>query len=542
MPKPRVVAVLVAIAALTTIVAAVEPEFSAERLRAHVTFLADDLLEGREAGTRGYDIAANYIASQLALLGVKPGGQNGGYFVKVDLLESTLTGPTPTLTVTTSRGTQSLKHRGTALLRGPVAGGAVNLSAPLVFVGFGMKDAAVGYDDYKGLDVRGKIVLALYGSPKGIDSEVGAHLQSEQSRVAAEHGAVGIINVMTRATATAIPWQQVLELQRDESTTWVRRDGTPFDPGYGLKAAAVIEPTVAASLFVGAPKMLPQVLDEADRTGGRPQGFDLMATVKIAVAAKIRRFSSSDVVGIVEGSDPKLKDEYVVLMGHADHIGVRKDGAGDRINNGALDNAAGAATLIEVARALAVAPDRPRRSVLIVANTAEEKGLLGAESFAHSPTVPIERMVAAIDLDMPMLLYNFTDVVAYGATHSTLKGVFQKTAAAMGLTLSPDPMPEQAVFVRSDHYTMVKQGVPAVMLATGMANGGDKAWATYLSTHYHRPSDDLSLPIVWSAGARFAEFNYRAVKALADADDRPRWYANDYFGDLFAPKAVKAQN
>jgi Peptidase family M28 len=542
MPKPHVVAVLVAITALTTIVAAVEPEFSAERLRAHVTFLADDLLEGREAGTRGYDIAANYIASQLALLGVKPGGQNGGYFVKVDLLESALTGPTPTLTVTTSRGTQLLKHRGTALLRGPVAGGAVNLSAPLVFVGFGMKDATLGYDDYKGLDVRGKIVVALYGSPKGIDSEVGAHLQSEQSRVAAEHGAVGIINVMTRATATAFPWQQALEMQRDESTTWVRRDGTPFDPGHGLKAAAAVEPTVAASLFVGAPKMLAQVLDEADRTGGRPQGFDLEATVKIAVAAKVRRFSSSDVVGIVEGSDPKLKDEYVVLMGHADHIGVRKDGIGDRINNGALDNAAGAATLIEVARALAVAPDRPRRSVLIVANTAEEKGLLGAESFAHAPTVPIERMVAAIDLDMPMLLYNFTDVVAYGATHSTLKSVFQTTAAAMGLTLSPDPMPEQAVFVRSDHYTMVKHGVPAVMLATGMANGGDKAWATYLSTHYHRPSDDLSLPIVWSAGARFAEFNYRAVKALADADDRPRWYANDYFGDLFAPKAVKAQN
>jgi Zn-dependent M28 family amino/carboxypeptidase len=229
-------------------------------------------------------------------------------------------------------------------------------------------------------------------------------------------------------------------------------------------------------------------------------------------------------------------------MGHADHIGMKKEGVSDRINNGALDNAAGTATLVEVARALAVAPDRPRRSVLIVANTAEEKGLLGAESFAHAPTVPIDRMIAAIDLDMPMLLYDFTDVVAYGSTHSTLKGVFEKTAAAMGLKLSPDPMPEQAVFVRSDHYTMVKQGIPAVMLATGMANGGDKAWATYLSTHYHRPSDDLSLPIVWSAGAKFAEFNYRVVKALADGDGRPQWYANDYFGDLFAPKAVKAQN
>ena len=525
MTKPRIVACIVALATVTVVISAAEPEFSADRIRAHVTFLADDLLEGREAGTRGHEIAAGYVASQFALLGVKPGGQNGGYFFKVDLLESSLTGPAPALTVTTSRGTQTLKHRGNAFVKGPIAGAAVNVSAPLVFAGFGMKDAAVGYDDYK-----------------GIDSEVGAHLQSEQARVAAEHGAVGMISVMTRVSARAFPWQQVLDLVRDESTTWVRRDGTPFDPSYGLKASVVIEPTLADSLFIGAQKPLTQILDEGDQTGGRPQGFELNATARITVATKVRRFSSPNVVGLVEGSDPKLKNEYVVLMGHADHIGVKKEGTGDRINNGALDNAAGTATLIEVARALTMAPDRPRRSVLIVANTAEEKGLLGAESFAHAPTVPIDRMVAAIDLDMPMLLYNFTDVVAYGATHSTLKGVFEKTAAAMGLTLSPDPMPEQAVFVRSDHYTMVKQGVPAVMLATGMANGGDKAWATYLSTHYHRPSDDLSLPIVWSAGAKFAEFNYRVVKALSDADERPRWYAKDYFGDLFAPKAVKAQN
>jgi len=542
MRRPRVAAVVIAIGAVASVVTAVEPEFSADRIRAHVTFLADDLLEGREAGTRGHEIAASYIASQFALLGVKPGGQNGGYFFKVDLLESSLTGAVPAITVTTSRGTQTLKHRGNTFVKGLTAGGAVNVSAPLVFVGFGMKDAAVGYDDYEALDVRGKIVVALWGSPKGIDSEVGAHLQSEQSRTAAEHGAVALINVMTRASARAFAWQQLMDLQRDEATTWVRRDGTPFDPIYGLKAMAAIEPKAAESLFAGAPKTLTHVLDEADQTGGRPQGFELKSSAKITVATKVRRFSSPNVVGIIEGSDPNLRSEFVVLMGHADHIGVNREGAGDRINNGALDNAAGTATLIEVARALAVVPERPRRSILIVANTAEEKGLLGAESFAHAPTVPIERMVAAIDLDMPMLLYDFTDVVAFGATHSTLKGAFEKTASAMGITLSPDPMPEQTIFVRSDHYTMVKLGVPAVMLATGMANGGDKAWATYLSTHYHRPSDDLSQPIVWSAGAKFAEFNYRVVKALADSDNRPQWYAQDYFGDLFAPKAVKAQN
>ena len=154
--------------------------------------------------------------------------------------------------------------------------------------------------------------------------------------------------------------------------------------------------------------------------------------------------------------------------------------------------------------------------------------------------MPIERITAAIDLDMPLLLYDFTDVVAYGATHSTLQGAFEAAGAAMGIKLSPDPMPEQAVFVRSDHYAMVKVGVPAVMLATGMANGGEAAWGKFLGGNYHQPSDDLSQPIVWSAGAKFSELNYRVVRALADADTPAQWYARDYFGDLFAPKATKA--
>jgi hypothetical protein len=531
-------AALIAAASVAS-VASAERDFSAERIRAHVTFLADDLLEGRETGTRGHEIAAGYIASQFALLGVKPGGQDGSYFQTVGLLEAAQSGPSPTLTLTTPRGRQTLKQGAEVMIRGPMAGGSVTVNAPLVFVGYGMKDAAVGYDDYKGLDVRGKIAVVLSGSPKGMDSEVGAHLQSEQGRVAAEHGASGIIAVQTRATAGAFPWQRVIEFAAEPRTTWVRTDGTPFDPSFGLKASAIVDPKAAPALFEGAPKTLAQILDEADQAGGRPQGFTLKSAAAIAVATKVRRFSSREVIGVIEGSDAKLKGQYVVLMGHADHIGIKAGGTGDRINNGALDNAAGVAILIEVARAFTTTAERPRRSILVIANTGEEKGLLGAEYFAHYPTVPIERVTAAIDLDMPMLLYDFTDAVAYGGGHSTLEGALQKAGAAMGVTLSPDPMPEQAVFVRSDHYAMVKMGVPAVMLSTGMANGGAAAWAKYLANTYHQPSDDLSQPIVWSAGAKFAELNYRVVRELADADARAQWYARDYFGDLFAPKAVK---
>jgi Zn-dependent M28 family amino/carboxypeptidase len=528
------------IAAAAQVAGPAAPQFSADRFKAHVTFLADDLLEGREAGTRGHEIAARYIASQFALMGIKPGAADGSYFESVPLLEVALAGPKATIVATGSSGTHTLTQGESAVIRGPVGGGEVKLKAPLVFVGYGMKDAALGYDDYDGLDVQGKIAVELFGYPKGMDSEIGAHLLSQQTRMAADQGAAAVLLVETRATGNAFRWEKLVETSNRPGTTWVQKDGTPFDPGHGVRASAYIDPKAAVALFEGAPRSLDQVLDEAEETGGRPKGFALKGSAEIAVSTKVRQFSSPEVIGTIEGSDPRIKDEYVALMAHADHIGIKPEGSGDRINNGALDNGAGVATLLEVARAFATASERPHRSILVVANTAEEKGLLGADYFAHYPPVPIERITAAIDLDMPMLLYDFTDVVAFGATHSSLEGVFAKATRTMNVKLSPDPMPEQAVFVRSDHYPMVKMGVPAVALATGMANGGAAAWGTFLANNYHQPSDDLSQPILWTAGAKFAELNYRVVRALADSDTRARWYAHDYFGDRFAPKASKA--
>jgi peptidase M28-like protein len=536
----HVAALFVFLAAAAIAVVAAEPEFSAERVKAHVTFLADDLLEGREAGTRGHEIAARYIAAQFALMGLTPGGPNGSYFQPVDLLQASQTGLKPTLSITSRRASRTLEHGRTVMVRGGVAAGRVRLRAPLVFAGYGMEDATLGYHDYDGLDVKGKIAVVLRAVPKEMDSEIGAHLQNEQSRFAAEHGAVAVVYIATRASAVAFPWEMVVQFADEPVTTWVRPDGTPFDPGYGLQATALVEPGAAASLFEGAAQTLGAVLDEADRAGGRPKGFALATTAEINIETKVRRFSSPEVIGVIEGRDPALKNEYVALMGHADHIGVKAGGTGDRINNGALDNGAGIATLLEAARAFTVSDERPRRSILVIANTAEEKGLLGAEYFAHYPTVPIERVTAGIDLDMPLLLYDFTDAVAYGAGHSTLAPVFEKAAAAMGVKLSPDPMPDQAIFVRSDHYALVKAGVPAVMLATGMANGGEAAWGRFFANNYHRPSDDLSQPIDWRAGAKFAELNYRVVRALADDNARARWYEGDYFGDVFAPQAPKA--
>lgn len=515
-------------------------DFSADRFKAHVAFLADDLLEGREAGTRGHEIAARYVAAQFALLGVKPAAPDGTYFEPVQLAEWTRSGTPGVLSVTTPRGTRVFRQGEDALISGSPSGGNSDVKGALVFAGYGVVDAALKFDDYQGVDARGKIVVVLGAPMTGIDSEVAAHLQSQQQQTAVEHGAVGTISIQTHSSEKVRPWNEFVKHAHEPSTTWVQRDGTPFDYGHGLRATAAVNAKGAAALFDGASPTLDEILAEADKPGARPKAITLKTSAELRVSTTTRRYASPDVVGVIEGADPTLKNEYVALMAHADHIGINPTGSGDRINNGALDNAAGIATLLEVARAFAFTSQRPRRSIMLVANTAEEKGLLGAEYFAHNTPVPAERIVAAIDLDMPVLLYDFTDVVAYGASHSTLDAAFRAAGAAMNVAVSPDPMPEQSIFVRSDHYAMAKVGVPAVMLATGMANGGEAAWGSFLSTQYHHPSDDLSQPIHWQSGARFAELNYRAVRTLADANDPPRWYAGDYFGNLFAPKATKA--
>ncbi len=530
-------AAVAVVCALTASLAGQSADFSPERVKAHVTFLADDLLEGREPGTRGHELAARYIASHFAQLGITPGAKGNSYYQPVELVEISRVG-TPTLTLKGPRGSDSLRHGVDVLVSGSASGGTVRASGEVVFVGFGVSDAVLGIDDYKGLDVSGRFVAVLSAPLTGIDSEIAAHLQSEQRRTAAAHGALGVLSIQTRSSAKVRPFADSLKQADRPSTTWVPRNQP--ETAQTVKGGAMLGPRAAARLFEGSGTTLEQVLDEADKPGARLAGRVLAVRAELSATTTVRRYTSPEVVGLIEGSDPVLKHEYVVLMGHADHLGIDPKPSGDRINNGALDNAAGVATLLEVARAFAMSPQRPKRSILIVANTAEEKGLLGAEAFASDPPVPVSQIVAAIDLDMPLLLYDFTDVVAYGGSHSTVDTAFRTAGREMGITLSPDPMPEQTIFVRSDHYAMAKVGVPAVMLATGMANGGEKAWASFLSTQYHHPNDDLQLPINWNAGAKFAELNYRALRVLADANEPARWYEGDYFGNLFAPSAKKA--
>ena len=240
------------------------------------------------------------------------------------------------------------------------------------------------------------------------------------------------------------------------------------------------------------------------------------------------------------GADPVLAKEVVILSAHLDHIGVSAGGEGDRINNGALDNAIGIASLIEEAKRFTASGKPPRRTVMFLAVTGEEKGLIGSSYFVDHPTVPLADIVADVNLDMPILLYPFEDMIVYGADRSTLGPIVRRAVNSAGVDLSPDPMPEQGIFVRSDHFRFVQKGIPSVFLWPGQKGPGKAAVEHFMSTNYHKPSDDLTQPILWDQGVRFVDVNYRIAREIADGAERPLWNRGDYFGRLYkGPTAAK---
>lgn len=510
-------------------------QFTPAAFRSHVAFLADDSLEGRDTGSRGYDLAALYVASRFEALGLKPAAADGWY-QQVPFLEYRLAGEPASLAV----GGRRFAHGQEVILTPTAEQGPVSVEAPVVFVGYGLHAPELGIDDYKGLDVRGKIVAVLNGFPKDMKSDVGAHLNSEKRRVASERGAVGLVSIRTLSESKRRAWSRQQEHANEPGLGWTGVDGRPYTPAPGLRFRATLDMPAAEALFEGSRTTLAAVLSEAERRGGRPKGFALKPRIAVNQQSSQRRFSSPNVVAVLPGSDPKLAGEYVLLMAHLDHEGMKPEGEGDRIYNGAMDNAVGVATMLEVARAMAQSPERPKRSVLLAAVTAEEDGLLGAQYLARNP-LPGGKVAAVVNLDMPVLLYDFTDVIAFGAEHSTMGKAVERAGRGMGVALSEDPLPQEGLFTRSDHYRFVQEGVPSVFLMTGFANGGREKFTHFLATHYHRVSDELALPIDWEAGAKFARINYEIAREIADAPEAPRWYSDSFFGKLLAPSQPKAK-
>ena len=327
-----------------------------------------------------------------------------------------------------------------------------------------------------------------------------------------------------------LPFERAAKDWDARGVAWSNPDGT--QPDAGVPLLAVLSSAGAEKLFARASVAWQAV--RADDAAGRPaRTGPLATTVAATLRYSLAHLQSENVAGRLWGSDPALADQVVILSAHLDHIGITRPINGDAINNGAMDNAAGVASLLETAKLFQQSGKAPRRSVLFLVVTAEEKGLVGSDFYATYPTVPKTDIVADVNLDMPILTYQFTDLVALGAERSGIGPVVAHVAEAEGLALTPDPYPDEADFVRSDHYSFVRQGIPSVMLELGPGGPGKAATEDFLAHHYHQPSDDLSLPFDWAAGRKFVKVNYLIAKTLADAPGRPKWVKGDYFGALY---------
>jgi hypothetical protein len=520
------------------------PTVNVENIKSHMHFLADDLLQGRETGSQGHEIASLYIAGEFAKYGLKPAGDQvdgkTSYVQRINFRKGLLVQESPIFKVEGPNENFELSYPDDFLSSPDLVSTQSDVTAPLVFVGYGIVAPNLNHDDYAGLDVTGKIVVALSGKPKSFPSEEGAHVasSSQKSMYAVEHGAVGYITLTTPSNEKVRPYKNSLNYIYSPRMRWVQNNGIPANVNPELKGAAYLSLPAAEKLFAQGPTPIDDIYAQLEKDES-PLGFELPLTVSIQRQTTHEDLTSPNVVAILEGSDPILKNEYVVFSAHSDHIGIAKTVKKDKINNGAMDNASGTSVLMETARIFANLPTPPKRSIIFIAVTGEEKGLLGADYFARNPTVPVGSMVANVNLDMPILTYEFADIIAFGANHSSMKSSVEAAVKNVGLTLSDDPWPEQNLFTRSDHYSFVKQGIPAVFLVPGLQAkdpnvDGSKVFGEFLSTNYHKPSDDMTQAFKWEAATTFTEVNFQIGLALANQAQKPTWNEGDFFGETFA--------
>ena len=510
-------------------------------IRSHMEYLADDLLEGRGTGTRGYLLAANYIRAQFQQMGLLPAGDSGTYFQKVRLREIKPVPERDSLVIKRRNGAENLVFEKDYLMAGNAVHEDATVEAPMVFAGYGVTAPEAHYDDYAGIDANGKIVVTLYGAPASLRSSDRAVYSDgvNKARNAAAHGAVGRITIWGGTVARQTPWEQMVHFFRSPFMRWIDENGHPNDYVAEMRAGALVNENAGATLFNGSGHTLEQVM--ASLNASKPMSFALNATASLREAAQLSEMESPNIAAILPGSDPRLRNEYLVFTAHADHMGIGEPIKGETIYHGALDNASGTAALLEIAHAFAESNPRPKRSLVFVVVTGEEEGLLGSDYYAQHPTVPVEQIAANINMDGVSFLYDFRDIVALGAEHSSLDRQIADVTRHMGLEMSPDPMPEQVFFIRSDQYSFVKRGVPAVMIAEGFKTvdpklDGRKITMDWMSTHYHTPQDDMKQPLNFDAARKCTQVILATGYEVAQAPDRPNWNSGDSFGQRFARK------
>jgi Zn-dependent M28 family amino/carboxypeptidase len=518
------------------------------QIKQHMSVLADDRLEGRGLGSAGYDAALAHVEATLKSYGLQPAGQQGGFHQRVPLRNSIVSEGTSSMTVRSGAKTKTLTYAKDYLLGADLLRSEVSIAdAPVMFVGYGVSAPALGYDDYAaGVDVKGKVVAYLSGAPAMLASNERAYYSSGavKEAEAAKRGAIGTIS-FTSPDDPRFRWDVSVATGKQGGFAWMDAQGNPNRGDASLRGSASLNHSGVEALFAGAPQAPAAVFAAAAKS--TPQAFDLATRVSLVTHSTHRDVESANLVARLEGSDPALKNEHVVYIAHVDHFGRGVAMNGDDIYNGAHDNASGVAIVLEVAHAYSTLKTRPRRSVLFLFVTAEERGLLGSDYFARNPTVPRNGIVADLALDMPFLYHPLLDIVPYGAQHSTLVAPVTRAAQHLGIAIAADPIPEQVLFIRSDHFSFVRQGVPSLFIKSGFQTGdpardGGKINAAYRRDVYHKPNDDMSQAFDFDAGAQHARLNFLTGWLVSQETARPAWNAGDFFGELFGrrPKDTNA--
>ncbi len=502
------------------------PNFDGKSWWDYVKVLADDSMEGRETGSEGLRKAQAYIVEQLKSAGLEPAGDNG-FYQPVKLVSRQIDESGSSLALVRNGKEEPLTLGEDAMFSTRVEL-APEVDAPLVFAGYGLRVPEKDYDDFAGLDMKGKVAVIISGSPSDMPSALASHYQSISERARTLHsvGAIGMISIPNPA-AMDIPWSRMTLARTRPSMALA---DPALDDCKCIKLLLVFNPADADKLFRGSPYGFQQLADLAKQRQPLPR-FALNASIK-AHAKVIRTDVESDnIVARLPGTDPKLKNEYVVLSAHIDHLGIGEPINGDRIYNGAMDNGSGSALILDIANSLQHSQVKLKRSLLFLWVTAEEKGLLGSKYFAAKPTVPKSSIVADINTDMFLPIFPLKVLTVYGLDESSLGGMVRDVAEQQDVAVQPDPEPLRNAFIRSDQYSFIRQGIPSVAMSVGYRPGTPEA-ATHkqwLTQRYHAPSDDVNQPVDLEAAGKFEDIVEALAVKVADTPQRPQWENDSFF-------------
>jgi Peptidase family M28 len=490
-----------------------------KRWWSHIEYLASDELEGRNVGSLGFEKAVHYVAGEFERAGLAPAGSNG-YSQPVKFTQVSLDEARSTLSIVRNEHSQPVILGAEAIL-GFSAESAATVEAPLVFAGYGLSIPEAGYDDFKDLAVRGAVVVFLTGGPSGVSGNLRSHYSSVEERWKPLHhaGAVGWISIQNPASMD-IPWSRQVA---NRTMPHMSLADPSLATAPGLQFSATWNPDKTSVLFDGTGHSFAEILKAA--AAKQPLPHFLMDR-KLAAKVDISQSSvdSENVAGVRPGIEPALKNEYVVISAHLDHLGVGQAVNGDRIFNGAMDDASGVASLIEIARAFEESKIQTKRSIVFLAVTGEEKGLQGSRYFASRPTVK-GRIVADINMDMFLPLFPLKYLEVQGLAESTLGDDVRAVAEAAGVQVQADKEPDRNRFIRSDQYSFIKQGIPSVAFKFGFVPGQpqEKIYRDWYSTRYHAVGDDLSQPVDKAAAAQFDSILAALALRVANAAEAPSW-------------------